>query len=121
MGEIKGMSDQSGGRRRRNRKASRKGRKASRKGRKASRKGRKASRKGRKASRKSRRGSRHMSGGAASIADSSADFSKDGDMTLGVDSRAAGLHQEWTDVAATKGGDYLTPKTLETYRADMPN
>ncbi len=126
MAEIKGMSDQAGGRRR-DRKASRKGRKASRKGRKASRKGRKASRKGkgnRKASRKGRKGrrsTRRMRGGAASFADASADFSKEGDMTLGIDPRAAGLNQEWADVAATKGGDYLGPKTVETYRSDMPN
>jgi len=112
MGEIKGMSDQAGGRR---------GRKASRKGRKASRKGRKASRKGRKASRKARRSTRRMRGGATSFADSSADFSKEGDMSLGIDPRAAGLNQEWADVAATKGGDYLGPKTVETYRSDMPN
>jgi hypothetical protein len=62
-----------------------------------------------------------MRGGAASFADSTANFSKDGDMSLGVDARAAGLHQEWADVAATKGGDYLGPKTVETYRPDMPN
>ena len=54
LAAIQGMSDQSGGARRK--------RKASRKGRKASRKGRKASRKGRKASRKSRR---NLRGGAA--------------------------------------------------------
>jgi hypothetical protein len=64
---IQGMSDQSGGARRRGRKASRKGRKASRKGRKASRKNRrsanrKASRKNRRASRKGRR---NLRGGAA--------------------------------------------------------
>ena len=126
MSEIKGMKDQAGGRRR-GRKASRKGRKASRKGRKASRKGRKASRQSRKASRKGRKGrkvyrsTRRMRGGATSFADSAAEFTKDGDMSLGIDPRAAGLNQEWADVAAAKGGDYLGPKTLETYRSDMPN
>ncbi len=128
FGEIAGMKDQAGGRRRRvSRKASRKHRKASRKGRKASRKGRKASRKGRKASRKSRKGRmvyrksrKNQRGGAASFADASAEFSKSGDMTLGINPRAAGLNQEWHDVAATKGGDYMGPRTLETYRSDMP-
>ena len=62
-----------------------------------------------------------MRGGATSFADSAAEFTKDGDMSLGIDPRAAGLNQEWADVAAAKGGDYLGPKTLETYRSDMPN
>jgi len=56
--QIAGLSDQTGGKRKKARKASRKGRKASRKARKASRKtkkGRKASRKGRKGSRRNRR------------------------------------------------------------------
>ena len=61
LAAIQGMSDQSGGARRK-RKASRKGRKASRKSRKASRKGRKASRKGRKNRRNSRK---NLRGGAA--------------------------------------------------------
>lgn len=58
LGEIRGMKDQVGGRRRRGRKASRKGRKASRKGHKASRKTR--GHKGRKASRKMRGGVREL-------------------------------------------------------------
>jgi hypothetical protein len=132
--EIAGMKDQAGGRRRRrrvSRKMSRKGRKMSRKGRKMSRKSRKMSRKGRKMSRKGRKMSRknrmvyrksrkNQRGGAASFADAAADFSKSGDMTLGINPRAAGLNQEWHDVAATKGGDYMGPQTLETYRSDMP-
>jgi hypothetical protein len=129
FGEIAGMKDQAGGRRRRvSRKAGRKGRKMSRKGRKMSRKGRKMSRKGRKMSRKGRKMSRkanrksrkNQRGGAASFAEASAEFSRSGDMTLGINPRAAGLNQEWHDVAATKGGDYMGPRTLETYRSDMP-
>lgn len=131
--EIAHMRDQAGGRRRRRRGASRKGRKANRKSRKASRKGRKASRKSRKASRKSRKASRKsrmvyrksrksyrksMRGGAASLADTAAAVSDD--MTLGINPKAAGLNQEWHDVAAQKGGDYLGPRVAETYRSDMP-
>jgi hypothetical protein len=136
FGEIAGMKDQAGGRRRR-RRVSRKGRKASRKGRKMSRKGRKMSRKGRKMSRKGRKSRmvyrksrknrmvyrksrKNQRGGAASFADAAAEFSKSGDMTLGINPKAAGLNQEWHDVAATKGGDYMGPQTLETYRSDMP-
>ncbi len=156
MGEIKGMTDQAGGKRRRNsasrkgrkthRNASRKGRKASRKAsrktyRKASRKGRKASRKDRKASRKGRKASRKasrkagrksrmvyrksrkasrksMRGGAASFADSAAPVGEH--MDLGINPKAAGLNQEWHDVAAQKGGDYMGPRVAETYRSDMP-
>ena len=64
VGEIRGMSDQAGGRRRKSRKAGRKSRKAGRKSRKAGRKSRKAGRKSRK-SRKSRsnRKSRMNGGG----------------------------------------------------------
>jgi hypothetical protein len=54
--QIAGLSDQTGGKRKKGRKASRKGRKASRK----TKKGRKVSRKGRKTSRRSRR---QMKGG----------------------------------------------------------
>lgn len=136
MGEIKGMNDQAGGRRRRRsvsrkaRKTSRKSRKSrkARKARKTSRKGRMVYRKSRKARmvyRKSRKGRmvcrksrKSMRGGAASLADTAAAVSDD--MTLGINPKAAGLHQEWNDVAAQKGGDYMGPRVAETYRSDMP-
>lgn len=130
MGEIKGMSDMAGGRRRGKRSARRKAsRKASRSTRrKASRKaGRKAGRKAsrstrRKASRSSNRKSyrqrqRRRQGGGA-LAMNPADYSKSGDFMLGVNPQAAGLHKEWADVAAAGGGDYMAPAIQETYRSD---
>ena len=113
IGEIQGMSDMAGGRRRKGRSATRKsGRKATRK---SSRKGRKATRKGRKA----RKSYRKSQGGGA-LAMNPADYSKGGDFMLGVDSQAAGLHKEWTDVASAGGGDYMAPRVQEVYRDDIP-
>lgn len=137
--EIKGMTDQTGGKRRsRRRSASRKGRKTSRKAsrmvyRKSSmgRKNRMVYRKSRKASRmmyrkasrmmyrKSRKAYRKsMRGGAASLADSAAPVGEH--MDLGINPKVAGLNQQWHDVAAQKGGDYMGPRVAETYRSDMP-
>lgn len=130
MGEIKGMSDMAGGRRRGKRSTRSSRRKASRsahrKGRKSSRKasrsahrkaGRKASRSARrKAGRKSYRQRRRQGGGA--LAMNPADYSKSGDFMIGVNPQAAGLHKEWADVASTGGGDYMAPAIQQTYRSD---
>lgn len=86
MNQIQGMSDQSGGARRR------RGRKASRK---ATRKGRKASRKSRKSSRKAnRKGSRRMRGGAALHP---ADYSAPGTLLSGAMASKAlmTMNPEW--------------------------
>lgn len=135
IGEIQGMSDMAGGRRkgRKGRKATRKGRKAGCKGRKASRKGRKATRKGRKASRKASRKGRsttrknrsttrknRKSQGGGALMTNPADYSKDGDFMLGINPQAAGLHKEWAEVASAGGGDYMAPRIQEVYRDDMP-
>ena len=66
--QIQGLSDQTGGKRRKGRKGSRKGRKASRKGSRKQRKGSRKQRKGsRKGNRKSRRNMRNMKGGMAPL------------------------------------------------------
>ncbi len=108
--EIRGLSDQTGGRRKGSRKGSRKGRKGSRKGRKAHRKShgkshrktnRKANRKNRKTNRKNRsarrqRGGLYRWGGGGAVEYQPMGVAESGKLLVPAEiSAKAGLNPEW--------------------------